>query len=245
MSENKTATAKPLAARDVLMKYEQQWEHLASEGHVLLARVAAYRHKVGFAYAMVGAAAALGAAAYYVPTFLGGLAGAPARLVANWIESAPAAPVQSPAPSLKQIAPRLPGQVTMEAFASIPSRDVIASALAAAAKTVKAGGNVTGCLTTAKITDEWATLENFAPKCRTSQDKSRTWVWGAMTFGGDRYGPFMALIRKDADGEITVTNVMGAGARIEPYGATDPAQVPRAIAADFPELTVSNQGGKQ
>lgn len=239
MNENNTPPAQPLAARDVLMKYEQQWEHLASDGHVLLARVAAYQHKVRFALAMVGAAAALGAAAYYVPAFLGGLAGAPARWVANLIESTPAAPVKSPAPALKQIAPRLPGQVTMEAFASIPSRDVIASAMGAAAKTVKAGGAVTGCRVTSKITDEWATLENFAPNCRTSDDKSRTWVWGAMTFGGDRYGPFMTLIRKDAAGEVTVTNVLGVGARIEPYKATDPAQVPRAIAADFPELILS------
>lgn len=229
---------KPIETIDgpqALMKYRHQWEHLASEGHVLLARVDAYRHKVRRLWWLALGALLATLAAVFVPPFAGRLIGWPVGVVAGWIKAAPTAQAQ-PAPRLASIYPELPAGVRDPAV--IPSAQAIETATGALVELVKAGKPVTGCDTTTQITSAWATAESFVPKCRISSDRTRVWVWGGMAVAGG-YVPFFLVVRRDASGAVTPLNVAVRARAVGRYPQIRPAQVPRALAADFPELLIS------
>ena len=222
-----------VAARDALMKFDEQWEHIASPGHVLLARVNAYRHKSAVAIWIFSAALVFALLSQWLPYRVGAAVAWPVGKLATLFDRRPVAPKMSPAPALTAWTSHLATNFSDPSL--LPSPSMLVTALRGAAENIKSGKDIDGCDTTAKITDAWSSSDSAGPHCRSSVDKARLWVWGAMG-SGSRYGAFLVVIRKDSQGAVTILNVTGFDP-VPGFPQIDPIAVyPRAVAADFPEL---------
>lgn len=223
----------------------QQWELLASPGHVLLTRVDEYRRKLRLPAGVIAGAVlvtlAAGPIAYEAAKAGGGVVEWIVRKGGGIVSSPP---VKSPAPQLKAIHAVVPAgfSTPLEAVPSLET-DVIPSMQAQVAA-AGAGKRLADCDFARKIDTDWASVGQIAPRCRYSKDGDRLWVWSLVKHKG-QLRPWMGLIRKDG-GTAVFSQIVFSGAVL---GDTMPArldekQIPRAIAADFPELVVEPRSQK-
>ena len=234
-------TAPPSPA-DALMQHAEQWHHIATPGHVLLARVNAYTHKWPSYIYPLAAAVAVAVAGYFVPPMIGYAIGVPIGKIAGFFNylAAPSEPKSDPSPELKAITAQIPR--TLADPSVYPAFSAIEGALAGASAQLKDGKSIDGCDTTSKITEAWSTDTSAQPNCRMSTDKRRLWVWGA-AMRGNAFGPYFALLRKDGD-KVTIYNARINDGTTIPLGTYPPVNTsltPRAVAKDFPELTTTGE----
>ena len=89
-----------------------------------------------------------------------------------------------------------------------------------------------------KIDAEWATPSEITPRCRYSKDGSRLWVWSLVKKGGEMR-PWLGLIAAHGDQPVNLYQISISGAAQSAQAPSLlPTQIPRAIATDFPELSV-------
>lgn len=218
----------------------QQWELLASPGHVLLTRVDEYRRKLQlpvlvFAGAVLVTLAAA-PVAYLIAEAGGGLVEWVVRKGGGIVASPPA---KSPAPQLKAIRIVVPSGFTTT-LDTVPDLDTdVIPAMNAQVVAAGAGKRLNECDFTRKIDADWASAGDISPRCRYSKDGNRLWVWSLVKQDG-KLRPWMGLIRKDG-GKASLAQITVSGAALSGSvpAKLDPKQIPRAIAADFPELVVA------
>lgn len=217
---------------------KQQWELLASPGHVLLAQVDCYRLKLKLPMFFAAAAAVL----VYLSFVIAPLVGSGAGGVAGWITSStksmftakPLAP--SPAPELAPFASVLPAGLRFDVARLPRLMEDVAPEMRAQLTAMKASQKTTNCTFDKKITEIWTDGQDFSPRCRYSADGSRLWVWAGVVNDSGNYRPWAGLIAKRG-GDVQLYNIEGSGLLQLPNQASiNPAQIPRAVAQDFPEL---------
>ncbi len=217
-----------------------QWESLASPGHALMTQVDLYRLKRKKALIGIAVAVALVPASLYVAHLagsgVGGAAGWITGTVAHWF--APSAIPTSPAPAVKpMLAVIEPVQFDPAILPSL--KDDVMPAMDAQVEAMKRGEKMTQCDFTRKVTQPWFDGLDATPKCRYSADGDRLWVW-AYVKDGYQTIPFAGLIVK-ADGKVTFANLAIPGvAQLPGHNTLDLNQIPRTVAADFPELLMGN-----
>ena len=223
----------------------QQWELLASPGHVLLTRVDEYRRKLRFPSLVIAGAVLVTLAAAPLAYSLAKAGGGVVEWVVRkggGIVSSP--PAKSPAPEIKTIRIVVPGdfRTTLDTVPDLET-DVV-PAMKAQVIASAAGKRLEECDFTRKIDAAWASEGDISPRCRYSKDGSRLWVWSVVK-QQDKLRPWMGLIRKDG-GTATLAQITVSGSALSGSvpAKLDPKQIPRAIAADFPELVVA-QGGQK
>lgn len=226
------------------IKHPQQWELLASEGHVLLARIDAYRTRLKLPLAVATAAIFLAWAGYLASPFVGNAVGAAIGWITKTASSiaTPSALKPSPAGAVLPIRPNVPDQVLRNlAIASVPTFPETVSRIRGHVDTFKASGQVlAGCRTDAKIIDAWTTGDS-ATRCKLSVDGKRLWMWGIARRDGASVSPYVFLLRKDDKGAVTAHTLESKGlSRVETFDVIPQANIPRAIAQDFPELSVAS-----
>jgi hypothetical protein len=220
----------------------QQWELIASPGHILLAQVDAYRLKTKAPMIL----AAVAAATVYLAFFVAPLVGSASGSVVGWITGAASSiatkkPIDpTPAPAVKELRPVFSASMRVDP-AVVPSLEVdVAPEMLAQVKGMQAGTKNEGCDYTKRITDLWSDGVDMTPKCRYSADGSRLWVW-ALVKSNEQLRPFIGLIAKK-DGQVTYYNVQAQGAAgLAGNPSIAPSRIPRAVAADFPELMIGAQ----
>lgn len=233
------------------VKPPQQWELLASPGHMLLAQVDAYRlltkplkkHGTGALLLVIGA--------FMFAPWAGQKTGNGAAWitskVASWTK--PKDYPKSPAPVVRQLVPVLPrGSFDVAAIPDLTND--VARVMVDQVEAMKTGKRVgpTDCDATKQITDVWlkgiepdGTGTDAFPKCRYSKDFTRLYVWTYAKKNQYQHGPFIGVIMK-RDGDAKYYNIKAPGALPIPgMPDLDLNLIPRTVAADFPELTV---GGK-
>lgn len=225
----------------------QQWELLASPGHVLLTRVDEYRRKVRLpALLLAGAVLVTLAAApvaYSVAKAGGGAVEWVARKGGGIVASPPA---KSPAPQLRRIQPVVPVGFTAT-LDTVPDFEAdVLPAMRAQVAAAGAGKKLTECDFARKITDEWAAAGEISPRCRYSEDGSRLWVWSIVKTKG-QLRPWVGLISK-RDGAVQLSHIAITNspvAEADPHSVS-PNHIPRTLAQDFPELlATATQGGSK
>ena len=218
----------------------QQWELLASPGHVLMTRIDEYRRKLRLpGLLIVGAVVTTMAAAplaYALAKAGGGVVEWVVRKGGGIVSSPP---TKSPAPQLKTIRAIVPSgfSTTLDTVPDLET-DVI-PAMKAQVVAAGQGKRLADCDFSRKIDAEWASAGSISPRCRYSQDGSRLWVW-SLVKQQEQLRPWVGLIHKDGDtiilSQVAVSGAAESGAVAEKL---DPKQIPRTVAADFPELTVA------
>lgn len=218
-----------------------QWQLLATPGHVLLAQVDLYRHKQREPLLWGAAGIAIIIAALVAAPWLGQVAGwVVGKLTgAAYYVATSKLPDEAPAPQLRRIAPIAAG-VEFDERSQIPSITDARDGIAAQMELMKSGKrtSATECDFSKKITEPWAaTGEPVMPHCRYSKDGTRMWVWGIVN-DNNRLKGLVGLIRKDSNGQVAYWGGEGDRlASIPDFGRTlDQQLVPRALAADLPEL---------
>lgn len=222
-------------------KSPQQWEMLASPGHVLLAQVDVLRHKSRAAIAIGAFGLVLLIAAVWLAPRLGAGAGKLAGWITSGVETmtAKAGPVADPVKAPRMIRASFAPGARFDP-AQVATLQEVGQAMDAQIAELKAGkGVMEGCDTTKKITDPWAGENDTVPRCRLSADKSRLWVWGIAKPDNYRIAPILGVIRvNEATKTHEFVNVDLAGvARLPGKTGIDPLLIPRAIRADFQELS--------
>lgn len=233
----------------VSIKQPRQWELLASEGHVLLARIDAYRTRLKLPLAVATAAIFLAWAGYLASPFVGSAVGAAIGWITKTASSiaTPSALKPSPAGAVLAIRPNVPDQVLRNlAIASVPTFPETVNRIRGHVDTFKASGQVlAGCRTDAKITDAWTTGDS-ATRCKLSADGKRLWMWGIARRDGASVSPYAFLLRKDDKGAVTAHTLESKGLpRIETFDVIPQVNIPRTIAQDFPELAVASMPPEQ
>ena len=218
---------------------KQQWEMLASEGHVLLARVNVYRLKFKFAFLMLIVPFLLAAvtisATPKIAKVMGDVVGWVVGKVSSAVSVKPAE--KSEAAFVNQYAAVFVGTISIDAkTVVVPSlKDDVTPAMKALVESASKNQRMTDCDFTKKITDSWTDGIDMTPKCRYSKDFSRLWVWSVVLDEG-RLKPFSGLVAKRND-KVTFFNVyVPRGGLIPGEPTVFPKNLPRTIAADFPEL---------
>lgn len=220
-------------------KTKQQWEMLASEGHVLLARVDAYRLKFKFALLMLIVPFVLAAATFYLtPSISKGIGDVAGWVVGKVSSAVTAKPIdRSEAVFVNPIAPSFPPGLSINPNSVVVPRLVedVAPAMKAQVAAMVKGERMTDCDFGKKITDVWTDGQDMTPKCRYSKDFTRLWVWSVVLEDG-RLKPFAGLVFK-RNGEVSFQNVeIPRGAQIAGESSLRPGNIPRTVGADFPEL---------
>jgi hypothetical protein len=215
----------------------QQWELLASPGHVLLAQVDAYRLKLKLPMALAGAALLLVYLTFLVAPVLasgaGGAVGWVTRTVGGWTATKPMA--MSPAPVVGLLSPVLPAGLTADP-AIVPSLADVAPEMDRQVQLMQAGKRTEDCDFNRKITQAWTDGVDMSPKCRYSADGKRLWVWALVKPDNFRLAPFAGVIAM-RDGQARYYNLQVPGAAPLPNEPSiNPMDIPRALAEDFPEL---------
>ena len=227
----------------------QQWELLASPGHVLLERVNQYRRKLSLPKKVLAGAVLVALAgipaAYYTAQAGGG--------VARWIVAKVGGlvsrpPTKDPAPQLKTIRPIVaPGfSATLD---SVPDLDGdVMPAMKAQVGAAAQGKRLEECDFAKRIDEDWATATEIIPHCRYSKDGSRLWVWSLVKTKG-QMRPWMGLIAAHEGSPVMLYQIAIAGAAMSEATARGPSiplnQIPRALAADFAELAVNTNGSQK
>lgn len=226
----------------------QQWELLASPGHVLLTRVDQYRRKLRLPIKVLAGAVIVALAgipaAYYTAQAGGGVARWIVAKVGGFVSKAP---TKDPAPQLKTIRPIVaPGfSATLD---SVPDLDAdVLPAMKAQVAAAGKGKRLEDCDFTKQIDADWATVGEIIPRCRYSKDGSRLWVWSLVKTKG-QMRPWMGLIAEH-ESPFTLYQISIAGAAMSETSARSPSilphHIPRAIASDFPELVINKNGGEK
>lgn len=215
----------------------QQWELLASPGRVLLEQVNIYRLKTKGPIRLIYLAIAICVAAIFVSPYVGIKSGEAVAWVIEKINklTKPSPYPKSPAATISQLVPVLPGG-TFD-IGIIPGLQTdVAPAMLAQVDAMKAGKKMEDCDFTKKITEPWFDGKDSTPKCRYSKDGSRLWTWAYVKQSQYQHGPFVGLIMRKDD-KVTYSNIDAPGTlRISGMPTINPALLPRAVAADFPEL---------
>lgn len=223
-------------------KPAQQWELLASPGHVLLQQVNVYHLKHSFLSRALIGAVAIAIAAFVVAPYAGEKTGAALGWVTGKISHSlvPSEVPLTPPPAAHQFAPVI---IAAEFDPqSIPDLVAdVAPAMLAQVDVMKAGKRIEDC-NFAKITDPWFDGKDATPKCRYSKDGTRLWVWAYVKNGAGQHGPFAGLIVKMND-KVTYANVdVPRLIPISGFKGIKPDAIPRTVSMDFPELLI--EGGK-
>ena len=216
-----------------------QWEMLASEGHVLLARVNAYRLKFKFAFLMLIVPVVLAAVTVYAtPTISKALGDVVGWIVGKVSSVVTAKPMEkSEAAFVNPYVPVFPSSLSIDVGkVSVPKLlEDVTPAMKALVESASKNQRMTDCDFSKKITDAWTDGVDMTPKCRYSEDFSRLWVWSVVLDDG-RLKPFSGLVAK-REGKVTFFNVqIPRGALIPGEPIVLPKNLPRTVAADFPEL---------
>lgn len=218
---------------------KQQWELLASEGHVLLARVNVYRRKVNSAYAVAGFGVLFSfALAYPAANYIGNAAGG----VVGWIsEKAGSMWVKdiskSPAPNVSSFRAAVPYgfSVTRDLLADLNTQ--VLPEMQSVLSKINAGSKFEDCDFSAKITDNWATKDSVIPHCRYSKDGNRLWVWSLVLHDNSLQSWVGVFYRNDTKSKFQLRQIGYSGlARASQVEVLLANRIPRTIAADFPEL---------
>lgn len=223
------------------MKATQQWEMLASHGHVLLAKVDSYRLKTKWPIAIAALAFILAYLAFSATSGIGGFVGQ----VVGWtvekasslVTSKPLEPTPVPAMNdIEIVAPRTNFDPSL-----VPKLESdVASAMANRLNAMKNGQKIEFCDTTKKIIDAWSDGVDMTAKCRVSKDGKRLYVWTFINNevnGVNKYGFNFALIVKQDDGQVVLANLNVFNTIPLPgQKSLDPLLIPRTILMDFPEL---------
>ena len=213
----------------------QQWEQLASPGHVLLERVNVIADEANVAYACL----AIGVVLFFLSLFVGPRLFSGSSHAAAWITSigsGHAAP-----PMLRPLDPAIP-QLTPEQIGKLSSVKDAMSWIADSKTRLGNGLQPQYCRSGSQITSSWYVGSGNEPLCRTSKDGARVWSWGVLRQGADytlSAIPFAIVYRKEREPTgWTAYAVRDAGSVLPGLPAIDLRAVPRSTAADFPELIV-------
>ena len=217
---------------------KQQWELLASPGHVLLARVDAYRLKLKLPLLLLIGSIALALAGLVTAPFIALNAGS----MIGWIVQKTSAAVStktpdvSPAPNVNLIRPTFPPGVTFDKTTLPKLVEDVMPAMKSLVSSVQKGEKFGDCDFTKKITEHWSDGIDMTPKCRYSKDQSRIWVWSVVLDEAGGARPFIGVVAK-RDGKTEFYNAdIPRTATILSKPLLKLALIPRTIAADFPEL---------
>ncbi len=222
-------------------KTSQQWEMLASPGHVLLARVNSYRLKTKLPLLLAAGAVLLVYFAFLATPYIANSAGS----VTGWIVGKTSSIISSkpiemtPAPLVKPFGPILKN-VNFDGKTIPRLAEDVAPEMQAQVIGMQAGKKMEDCNFSTRITDDWFDGIDVGPKCRYSKDLTRLWVWAFVNNNG-RYQPWAGLVIK-MDGKVAFVNVEARGlAKIQDVKSVNPEHIPRTIAQDFPELLIEGQ----
>ena len=217
----------------------QQWQLLASPGHVLFARINAYRFKVRLPIALMSAALGIVYLSFALAPMLGSAAGKTVGWVTEKIGDVTAEkPLEpTPAPRVNEIQAVMPA-VQLDVLA-IPNLSDIGPEIKNQIELMKAGKQMTDCNFNSPINEPWTDGADFSPKCRYSADKKRLWIWAVVKKTQLDINPFLGLVATQKDGSVRFFNVrIARGAVLQEHDQIDQFDIPRAIAADFNELGV-------
>jgi hypothetical protein len=215
----------------------QGWELLATPGHVLLERINAGCHKHKLPMAAIAICIAVGIGSYvYVPFLTAYPAKAIGWVVGKVSNVVAKKPMEAnPAPRLRQIRGLLP-QAQFDPTAVMGLEQ--ASTLFQSKSNLLLAGLPVDCPSAGLITEFWTDGVDLKPKCRLSADRTRLWEYGfAKRENPETYGAYMFLsIVKD--NKVSVHNVAVPNVMRSPtfQAMFFPDRIPRALAADFPEL---------
>lgn len=223
----------------------QQWELLASPGHVLLTRVDEYRRKLRLpAFLLVGAVVASLAAApvaYFLAKAGAGSVEWVMRTGGGLIANPPA---KSPAPEIKRIQPVVPTGFTVN-LDSVPDFDAdVMPAMKAQVVAAATGKRLEDCDFSRKVDAEWANSTDIAPRCRYSKEGSRLWVWSLVKSNG-QLRPWMGLIKREGKSAKLYHVALGRGPVADSSpDSLYPDNIPRTLAEDLPELVLAQNQKK-
>lgn len=223
------------------MPKKQQWELLASEGHVLLARLDIYRKKIN-KHAMVAGAGILFATALSFP--VGAIVGKYTGSAAGWVSElfsgfGAVEHVAEKAPKLKTLRVVVPRnfRATFDETANL-QRDVIPE-MNRVLDEINKGQKFEHCDFSREITENWADTGDISPRCRYSKDSNRLWVWSVVNNNNSLNGWIGLFRRADEKSAFKFYELTDAGfAESKNVSAMKLKFVPRTIEADFPELKV-------
>ena len=135
----------------------------------------------------------------------------------------------------------------------VPSIVDLTNLMREQAKAVSEGKAPTGCISDQSIKELWidGSAKQMAPKCRVGEE-GRLWMWGFAAVPEangvpEHYGTFLFLSVKTPEGVLVYdVKVPANRSAIEPEnikgvnlaGVLDPVMFPRAVFADFSELTL-------
>ena len=215
----------------------QQWELLASPGHVLLTRVDEYRRKLRLPTLLLGGAVLAALAAAPVASAIASAAAGSVEWVmrkGGGLVASP--PAQSAAPSLKQVQPVVPSGFAVSLDLVPDFEGDVLPAMKAQVLAAGQGKRLDHCDFSRKIDADWAAADDVSPRCRYSQDGERLWVWSIVKNKG-QLRPWVGLIKRDGK-SAKLFHIAVAGS---PVAGSDPAalplsHIPRTVAQDFPEL---------
>lgn len=218
---------------------KQQWEILASEGHVLLSRVNVYRRKLPMAYAVAGVGALLAfGAAYPAASLIGNSAGGVIGWASEKISRIGVTEVEkSIAPIVNNIRAVVPpGFSVSRDMAADLAMQVIPEMQSVLSK-VNSGAKFDECDFGKSITENWATNEAVNPHCRYSKNGNRLWVW-SIVLQNSSLQPWVGLFYRESDKDkFQFRQIESSGlSRAKNATSLSAAQIPRTIAEDFPEL---------
>ena len=211
----------------------QQWEQLASPGHVLLERVNVIKDEARLAYACLAIAVVL----FFLALFLGPKMFLGASHAAAWVTSIGQGGARPP--RIRLLDPALP-PLTAEQIGKLSSGKDALAWVADSKTRLSNGLQPQYCRTGSEITSSWFVGSGNEPICRASKDGSRIWAWGALRQGADfalSAVPFALVYRKEPSGWAAYS-VRDAGSALPDLPAISLSAVPRNVAEDFPELVV-------
>lgn len=212
----------------------QQWEQLASPGHVLLERVNVIHDEANLAYACLS----IGVVLFFLSLYVGPRLFSGSSHAAAWITSIGSG-YNDNAPMLRPLDPALP-PLTPEQIGKLSSTRDALTWIADSKTRLGNGLQPLYCRGGSQITSSWYVGSGNEPLCRTSKDGARVWSWGALRQGADytlSAIPFTVVYRKEPAGWAAYA-VRDAGSVLPGLPAIDLRAVPRSTAADFPELIV-------
>lgn len=218
------------------------WETLSSPGHVLYQRVSLLGARTPRLLLNLFASLILLLAALWV---VASMRDGESRVVASlagrvqaWLATG------TPAPIVATPHASWPG-LTVDDAQALSTPDAVSSWLQSQLSTVSRGGSLAGCVDL-KITAAWPTS---SIGCRVSADKSRVWVWGLARIesapGLIQIQPVLAIFRHAlwTEGSAVAWQLRDVEVPgIQPLAGLQSvrwADVPRAAAADFPELAAN------
>lgn len=219
-------------------KPEYQWQYFSSLGHAYFEKTAALRLRSNLMFRLAIALVLATALALYLVSKASGVTGSMAGWVAGKGQQLFSAgtPTTNLAPPISLPLPLVP----LRGQAQVPFANFTTDVTGEMQRLAREfdGELPVGCLSTTRLTDPWWTSAEATPRCRLSSDKSRLWIWAVVEVANGNPASYVGLVRR-SDGDNTLFNVpIGyTGLQIAGAKSLDPFHIPRALAADFPELS--------